>query len=341
MKNIKLHILLAAILLSTGCENGKDIPNNTLAALQLNVGIGTLESRATAITGTAFVRESEINVVLTDFNGGTTDYNKSGVYVFKDQGAGGVWLPKNIAAPLQLSEKEAMVLAHYPALLPTNASYDVTTKLFTPAVATSMAYGDLLAGEYNSDNSFWFRFVTGNPQSEVFMAEGEIDYMYGKMTNINAVSTADKLAEIKMNHALTMVVFNLFKSDINPSPCVIKSIKIKNVNSATALSKGAFSIHDGGFTPTSAVEYNRTMDNFPDNSYFGMMLFPATIGSDDVIVEFMVDNQIYTLPIEACAWESGYVNLYRVRFTPARAELVDVVKVVDWGTGTDREFEIN
>lgn len=341
MKNIKPHILLAAILLSTGCQQSKDTPNSTTTDLQLNVAIGTMESRAAAISGTEFMRESEINIVLTDYVGTTNNYNRSGIYTYKDQGSGGVWFPKNIKTPLQLSEKEAMALAHYPAQLPVGASYNVATKLFTPVVTTSLAFGDLLAGQYNSDNSFWFSFAIGTPQNEVFMAEGEIDYMHGKMTNAQAISTDDKLAQIKMNHGLTMVVFNLFKSDQNPSPCVVKSIKIKNINSANAISSGTFSIPNGEFLPTNAVEYNRTMDNFPNNSYFGMLLFPAAIQNNEVIAEFMVDNQIYTLPIDGCEWDAGYVNLYRVRFTPARAELVDIVKVIDWGTGTNKDFEIN
>lgn len=341
MTTKKLHILLVAMLLATGCQREKEIPDTPPAELQLNVGIGTMESRVAAIPGTAFARESEINVVLTDYDGSTTNYNTSGIYVYKNQGTAGVWLPKNINTPLQLKDHDAMVLAHHPATLPAGASYDVTNKLFTPAVTTSLAFGDLTAGQYNSDNSFWFRFVAGKQQEEVFMAEGEIDYMHGKMTNQTPVTAGNKMAQIKMNHALTMIVFNLFKSDQNPSPCVVKSITIKNINSSNALSKGTFAIHDGRFTKTDAVEYHRSMDNFPDKSYFGMMLFPAEITENQVVVEFLVDNQIYTLPIEACKWDAGYVNLYRVKFSPARAELVDVVKVVDWGVGTDKEFDIN
>lgn len=341
MMNKKLHILLVAMLLATGCEKENNIPDNTPAELELNVGIGTMESRVAAIPGTAFARESEINVVLTDYDETTTNYNTSGIYVYKNQGVAGVWLPKNITAPLQLSDKDAMVLAHHPSTLPIGASYDVTSKLFTLAVTASLPFGDLTAGEYNSDNSFWFQFVSGEPKEEVFMAEGEIDYMHGKMTNQTAVTATNKMAQLKMNHALTMVVFNLFKSDQNPSPCVVKSITVKNINSSGALSKGTFGIHDGQFTKTDAMEYHRSMNNFPDKSYFGMMLFPAEITKNQVVVEFLVDNQIYTLPIEPCKWDAGYVNLYRVRFSPARAELVDVVKVVDWGVGTDKEFDIN
>lgn len=342
MINSKIYILLITILLSTACRKSKDMPDNTPAALQLQVGIGSIKGRTTAIPGTTFTRESKINVVLTDYDGNTTNYNnRSGVYTYKDQGAGGVWLPEIIAAPLQLNANEAMVLAHYPAQLPVGASYNVTTKVFTPAVNTTLAFGDLLAGDYNADNSFWFSFKSGDPQTEIFMAEGEIDYMYGKMTNMQPVSSASKLAQIQMNHGLTMVIFNLFKSDLNQATSVVKSIKVKNINSATALQEGTFSIPDGGFTPSGAVEYARTMDNFPDNSYFGMMLFPATIAANQVVVEFKVDNQTYTLPIEAGQWKAGTVNLYRIRFTPARAELVDVVQVVDWGAGTDKEFEIN
>lgn len=339
--NKRVYIrLFCAMALLAGCNTGSDVTDSTTAALELKVGIGSMETRGVVVSGNTFDRESKIKVVVTDYDGGVSKYNDKANYIYKDQGGAGVWLPEN--SVLQLGTDNAMVSTHYPADLPSGADYNTTTKIFTPVLTTSLNFGDLLNGEYNADNSFWTSFKDGDPKFEIFMADGEIDYMQGKMTNAQAVTKDSKLAQIQMNHNLTMVIFNIFKADMNPAPCVVKSIKVKNVNSAKALCTGTFTIPDGTFTPSAtAIEYVRTMDNFPNNSYFGMMMFPATIAANQVEIEFLVDDQIYALPIEACEWKAGYVNLYRVRLTPVKAELVDVVSVKDWGTGTDKEFEVN
>ena len=342
-----LYIVLIATTLLAGCNKVAMEPtdNNTSALLELNVGIGAVESRAAAVSGTQFARESQINVVLTDYNGGNTDYNNaSGVYVYKDQtGTGGLWLPVDSEKPLLLKNQGAKVWAHYPAKLPSGASFNITAKTLTPANVETKAYGDLMAGEYNSDNSFWFSFKSGEAKREVFMADGETDYMYGSMTNTEAVTSVKKTAQIKMEHCLSIVVLHIFKSDNNTAPCNITKLTIRNTTSSTTLKSGVFSITTGALTAGTATKYIRTMNNFPisEELNFGMMLYPATIANGEVEVEIVADGQQYILPITACSWQSGFVNLYNIRLTPVSAELVDMVTVVDWGGGSDKEFDLN
>lgn len=341
MKKYNIFILLLLLLSLAACSQESISQDSNLHLLELEVGFDDIATRTTVIPGTTFTHESKIRVGIFDPNDNTNVLNRQATYVYKNPiGATGSWVPLKNAEKLGVLDAEMNVLAHYPTTITANWG----AKTITPNLPNEMAFGNLLE-DYNSSDSYLVAFETGKT-TEVLLAPNEVDYLTGE--GINGPYNKDKLkVQIKMRHALSMVVFHIFKSAENTAPGNMKSITVGNLdNTSGPLRKGSMALETNLFTPAAdAMTYKRTMSNAPDGCYYGMMVYPATIAADQVQVTIEIDNFLHTVNVPARhSWEAGKVILYNIKVNPTGAELLDLINVSDWPSlkpDNDHNFEIS
>lgn len=340
MKRYNSFILLLLLLSLAACSQESISQDSNLHPLELEVGFDHIATRTTVIPGTTFTHESKIKVGIFNSDGVNTVLNQQATYIYKNPiGATGSWVPLN-TDKLSVIDVDMDVLAHYPATI----TADWTAKTITPNLPNEMGFGNLLE-DYNSSDSYLVEFQTGKT-TEVLLAPNEVDYLTGE--GINGPYNKNKLkVQIKMRHALSMVVFHIFKSAENTAPGNMKSITVDNLdNTSGPLRKGSMALKANRFTPAAdAMSYKRTMSNAPDGCYYGMMVYPATIAADQVRVTIEIDNFLYTVNVPAThSWEAGKVILYNIKVNPTGAELLDLINVSDWPSlkpDNDHNFEIS
>ena len=341
MKRYNRSILMlytAAIL--TGCNAESPVGSTDIDAvpLEITTGIESQVHTRSIVFGTQFSHEARIQVIGINQS---TNILTTATYACKNpNGTSEAWVftDKGIA----LSSDNMRVLARYP--VGGNSTIDATS--FTPGMKTTQAIGDI--SKYNSDNSFSTRFGnTGGDLLEVVMANEEEDYMTGtdqRETNGAPVyrTKTNKEVFLTTKHCMAIAVFHVKKSTLNTNPGIVKSILIQNKDANNGpLRKGKFDFETNAFTPDDRVEYKRTMDNFPDDCYYGVMVYPAKMEASSVTVQLEVDLITYHFDLPAKTWESGTILLYEIELLPTKAKLMDTVQVFDWEIGDTHIFEIN
>lgn len=347
--HIPLLIVIVATQLCTGCSSEalptveKPIEKPThQAALTVDVQMDTPQTGRAVVTGNAFSHESMINVLLVDAQAGESAYENAQLpYILKDPNSnGGAWVPSTESG-LEVKEAEAQVYAHYPDVLPLGSSIDLTKRSLVVDLPLIRAFGKM--EEFNSENTLWLEFVAGEGEKEVLFSEAETDYMTGVGTNVTAKAPDQKATTIRMKHALSMVVIKAYKVPENTAPGHLKEITFSNrVANRGPLKKGSFSLANNQFTsdPSAFTSYTCTMEGYPLETYYAMMVYPATITSNEVVMTVKVDQSIYTIPVPAKMWQSGKIILYHLKLNATNIELTQPVGLIDWSEIKEYPFTL-
>lgn len=337
--NRSILMLYTAALL-TGCNAElPDGPTDTdTVPLEITTGIESQVHTRSTVFGTQFSHETRIQVI--GINQSTNNLTTATYACKNPNGTSEAWVFTDKG--ITLSSDNTRVLARYPV----GGSSTIDATSFTPGMKTTQAIGDV--SKYNSDNSFSTRFgKTGGDLQEVVMANEEEDYMTGTDQHEADGSPvyrtkSNKEAILTMKHCMAIAVFHVKKSPLNTNPGIVKSLLIQNKDANNGpLRKGKFDFETNNFTPDDRVEYKRTMNNFPDGCYYGVMVYPADMGANSVAIELEVDLITYHFDLPAKKWNSGTILLYEIELLPTKAKLMDTVQVFDWEIGQTYTFEIN
>lgn len=330
------------LALSCSKQEGEPQPpvDTTPVPLQVSVGVQAATTRS-VITGTAFPHGEAINIILNDA-GGTTSYNGIELpyrFTKPSDGAAGVWmpvLPDGQTEGLMMKSEAATLLAHYPATLPTGASVNKPTATLTPAVAAEQDFGTPANGNYRSYRLRVNSTAAPAATEDVYLSQSEVDYLTG---SVASVTNSSGTVSIPMKHLLAMVVLRVDKNPADDaSLCEMKYMTLTNkAGASTPMTDGTFSILDGSFSVGSTAQtYRRTMDGFAAGTNFGMLVYPATIATaGDVVLEFRVDYQRYTIDMPAKEWTPGSVTLYKVKIEGNQAILDKTIHIKEWPTVDD------
>lgn len=340
MKRYVFLAVWATVLL--GCQKGSvtpDVPLGVVAPLEISVG--TESMTRTPNIGKWFSHGTQINVILLD-KGSTTSYNSMLSYQLDrpDERVEGTWVPAGLSDPLEVKQEEAIVLAHYPAAEQVTLSSDKQS--ITPTSPHSLDLGE------NNVSTLYESFqMSLNPAAptvftEIFSAKADLDYMTGSGGDVSTKEGKTKSTNIAMKHAKAMVVVNLFKEEEYLGDDRLKSLTIANTpTGAKPLKEGSFKLSDNSFTPTNEITYHRSMSQFNGGTHFSLLVFPATIASEnDVTMEFFVGVIRYKLKVPAKQWESGRVYVYNVQLSANEVVLQGGVMVYDWPATTKLTIDL-
>lgn len=175
----------------------------------------------------------------------------------------------------------------------------------------------------------------------------QTDYLYA--TPATGISNRRSTAALVMNHALSLVQFNL-KTENYSGAGQLTAIKIANKSGGKSLiSQGTLNIQTGAIAKgtsteavTKATNLPQTIGNWSENTYPKMLVLPtsATAAAGDIVISFTVDGQTYNWNVPAnTAWEQGKKNTYTVTLRGTEL-VVSPVTIDPWDTGLNQSGTI-
>ena len=175
------------------------------------------------------------------------------------------------------------------------------------------------------------------------------DYMYGTHAiGQKAVNSTSPLVLLSMNHALSLISFQLNLSKGKTGAFIISSVQIGNKPGGTTLvSEGTLDITTGDIIGSTARSTSAstvlsltnpvTLINEKYCDPMRLMVIPpsGTIGTGDVETLFTINGETYKFDIPAnTQWEKGKKYLYKLSFNGRSLQLRDV-SITDWLPGND------
>ena len=175
----------------------------------------------------------------------------------------------------------------------------------------------------------------------------QTDYMYA--TKVTGISNRQATAALTMNHALSLVQFNLKKQNYT-GPGQLTAIKIANKAGGSALiSQGTLNIQTGTIAKgaskeavTKATNLPQTIGTWSESTYPKMLVIPtsATAATGDIVISFTVDGLVYNWNVPSgTAWEQGKKNTYTVTLKGTEL-VVSPVTIEPWDTGLTQSGDI-
>ncbi|WP_455622213.1 fimbrillin family protein [Parabacteroides sp.] len=175
------------------------------------------------------------------------------------------------------------------------------------------------------------------------------DYMYGTHAiGQKAVNSASPLVLLSMNHALSLLSFQLNLSEGKTGAFIVSSVQVGNKPGGTALVReGTLDITTGDIIGSTACSTCAatvlslanpvTMVNDIYCDPMRLMVIPTSgrIGTGDVEALFTINGETYKFEIPAdTQWEKGKKYLYKLSFNGRSLQLRDV-SITDWLPGND------
>ena len=175
------------------------------------------------------------------------------------------------------------------------------------------------------------------------------DYMYGTHAiGQKAVNSTSPLVLLSMNHALSLISFQLNLSKGKTGAFIISSVQVGNKPGGTTLvSEGTLDITTGDIIGSTARSTSAstvlsltnpvTLINEKYCDPMRLMVIPpsGTIGTGDVETLFTINGETYKFDIPAnTQWEKGKKYLYKLSFNGRSLQLRDV-SITDWLPGND------
>ena len=175
------------------------------------------------------------------------------------------------------------------------------------------------------------------------------DYMYGTHAiGQKAVNSTSPLVLLSMNHALSLISFQLNLSKGTTGALIISSVQVGNKPGGTTLvSEGTLDITTGDIIGSTARSTSAstvlsltnpvTLINEKYCDPMRLMVIPpsGTIGTGDVETLFTINGETYKFDIPAnTQWEKGKKYLYKLSFNGRSLQLRDV-SITDWLPGND------
>ena len=178
----------------------------------------------------------------------------------------------------------------------------------------------------------------------------QTDFMFG--TPVTGINSGNHKANLKMNHALSLVQFNLKKSNY-PGTGKLTSIKISNKASGNFLvSDGKLDIATGtitngtGRTALTKVTNITIGSGWSASQYPQLLVLPTTptASAGDIVFTFTIDGKDYNWNVPAkTAWEQGKKNTYTITLkgTSIGTDPGDwKVTITPWAPGKNASGEI-
>lgn len=173
------------------------------------------------------------------------------------------------------------------------------------------------------------------------------DYMYGTHAiGQKAVNGTSPLVLLSMNHALSLISFQLNLSKGKAGAFIISSVQVGNKPGGTTLvSEGTLDITTGDICGSTARSTSAstvlslanpvTLINEKYCDPLRLMVIPTsgTIGTGDVETLFTINGETYKFEIPAnTQWEKGKKYLYKLSFNGKSLQLREV-SITDWLPG--------
>lgn len=163
------------------------------------------------------------------------------------------------------------------------------------------------------------------------------DYMYGTHSvGQNSINNLNPVVQLTMYHALALIEFQFDMSDYSGAGKVTK-IGIMNAPGKKVLfSEGTMDISSGIITGLAGKNAAAITNDIEDNQNARLMVLPINISSTgDIVVQFAVDNKLYSWEVPAKTfWAGGTKNIYRVKVNEKKVTVGNVM-IKDWETGTN------
>lgn len=179
-------------------------------------------------------------------------------------------------------------------------------------------------------------------------SDSQIDYLYGThTTGQSAINNGNPVVNLTMRHALSLVQFNIKKSNY-PGTGKLTKIEIANSTGKTKLyNEGLLNIRSGSIIYTTGKNKAATISNdaglyylgetFPtnENQCPSVLVLPVNALDQDgeVVINFTIDSKVYTYRLPAgTIWRGGTKNIYSVTLNGSGLVIGNVV-IQDWTTG--------
>lgn len=321
-KNILRYMYwaLPCAMLFAGCENGISQENTEPVELQVNPMVATTRSAIQEATSMANVA---VYATGTDYTSDKS--NNYAVYTY----SGGNW-SNSATDKIFLTNEKATIYGYYPTDARYNADLNISVTLLEGTEATIITAVENATG------------------TAIASATSEVDCMWATpVSDVSNAANKNKVS-LKMNHALSMVSFRVYKDASYKGPGSLTKFIVENAASKNMLSKGTkpkMKITDGTITPgtTQNAKYTRTIQSgytlpsiSTDSKKFSILVLPTdvSIGDDNIKVTFTVDGADYSVNLKAPTasgtngkWLAGNNNLYTVKLGGTEPEVtVDVTK---------------
>ncbi|GAB6119086.1 hypothetical protein JCM30204_02340 [Dysgonomonas termitidis] len=203
--------------------------------------------------------------------------------------------------------------------------------------------------EHNATIFAYYPYNSSNINGvEIPVQSGQTDYMYGTHTPGQAAINKDnRTVNLTMNHALTLVQFNIYKANY-PWQGKLVAIRIYNAPDKTVVHySGKLNIQTGEISDLAGtdrtVQINSTsLLMIPDDKstdekdYMKLLLIPTLPTSlrGEVIITFDIDGKEFSWEVPAgTQWKQGTKYTYDVLLNGNELRIGEV-KIADWINGT-------
>lgn len=314
MRNL---VLFTSMILSFwGCSNDKDLGG--LENIGWNEKPLQITTRILTTKSTNFIQEfKEGSMLGLQITSGTVDDLYNGISTYKNVSVKAYRVNGKIrwqqSPEVILDSNEATIYAYYP---------------------------------YQEDINFNARQIPVKLAPNALETD---DYMYGTHAiGQKAVNSTSPLVLLSMNHALSLISFQLNLSKGKTGAFIISSVQVGNKPGGTTLvSEGTLDITTGDIIGSTARSTSAstvlsltnpvTLINEKYCDPMRLMVIPpsGTIGTGDVETLFTINGETYKFDIPAnTQWEKGKKYLYKLSFNGRSLQLRDV-SITDWLPGND------